>query len=211
MESKGHKHHEIQLKNLRENERVLHNCSSHFTYHIKIHLLYLLGLTIPLGIIMLSPLAKETTAWFLYSCFGLTLTTYYFIKGVNFELGGCIITNQRVLRFGYTGLFQKVEREILPRNIEDFKIIKRGLSSILFGTANIYFYTANQQTDILRFIIEPDRVSEAYATMMKSIGSYEYDQRITSPAPSQNTVVTNIQQSQPLSTPTEVPNREELR
>lgn len=207
MESGGHKHHQIQLKNLRENERVLHNCSSHSSYHIKIHLFYVLGLLIPMMVLMLSPLAS-VTAWFLYSCWGLMLTTYYFVKGVNFELGGCVITNQRVLRFGYTGLFQAVEREILPRNIEDFKIIKRGLSSAFFNTANIYFYTANGQTDVLRFIIEPEKISEAYATMMKSISNPQYSQPIDSHNPTQNTVISDIKQENPLNQPAEVPRRE---
>jgi hypothetical protein len=208
MESAGHKNHQIQLKNLRENERVLHNCSSHSTYHLKIHLFYFVGLLIPMAGLIFLPLnlSKETAlaAWFLFTCYGLMLTTYYFVKGVNFELGGCVITNQRVLRFGYTGLWQAVEREILPRNIEDFKIVKRGLMSLFFNTANIYFYTANQQTDVLRFIIEPEKISEAYATMMKSISEYQYSQPINSPGPSQTTVINNIKQESPLSTGAEV-------
>lgn len=183
----GHINHQIQLKNLRENERVLHNCSSHSTYHLKIHTLYLLGLLIPLvGVIFLNLSSATsntiTTAWFLYTCYGLILTTYYFVKGVNFEMGGCVITNQRVLRFGYRGLWEAVEREILPKNIEDFKIVKRGLMSLFFGTANIHIYTSNQQTDTLRFIINPEKVSEAYAAMMKTSWT----------GPSQTTTISDI-------------------
>ncbi len=194
----GHKHHQIQLKNLRENEQVLHNCSSHSTYHlIKVHFYYFLGLLIPLlGLIFLTPSAATqttiTTAWFLYTCYGLALTTYYFVKGVNFELGGCVITNQRVLRFGYTGLWQAVEREIIPKNIEDFKIEKRGLMSLFFNTANIYIYTANHHTTVLRFIIEPEKISEAYATMMKSSSGHLYSQSTNLSGPSQTTAINDI-------------------
>ena len=207
----GHRHHQVQLKNLRENERVLHNCSSHATYHLKIHLFYFLGLLIPLaGLIFLtlSNAAQKTviTAWFLFTCYGLVLTTYYFVKGVNFELGGCVITNQRVLRFGYTGLWQAVEREILPKNIEDFKIIKGGLMSLFFNTANIYIYTANRHTTVLRFIIEPEKVSEAYAIMMKSTAEHQYSQSINSSTPSQTTVINDIKPQQaPVPHVTEVP------
>lgn len=208
MESGGHKHHQIQLKNLRENEQVLHNCSSHVSYHIKIHLVYVLGLLIPLTVLMFSSLGS-VTSWFLYSCWGLTLTTYYFVKGVNFELGGCVITNQRVLRFGYTGLWQAVEREILPRNIEDFKIVKKGLSSLFLNTANIYFYTSNHETTILRFIIEPEKISEAYATMMKSISDPHDRQPIDSHSPAQTTVISDIKQENPLNTSAEVLRRED--
>jgi hypothetical protein len=205
----GHKHHQIQLKNLRENEQVLHNCSSHSTYHLKIHSYYFLGLLIPLmGLIFLIPSAatQETimTAWFLYTCFGLALTTYYFIKGVNFELGGCVITNQRVLRFGYTGLWQAVEREIIPKNIEDFKIVKRGLMSLFFNTANIYIYTANHHTTVLRFIIEPEKISEAYAIMMKSVSGNLHSQPIPQFGPSQTTAVNDIKAENPLNVPKEV-------
>jgi len=209
MESGGHKHHQIKLKNLRENERVLHNCSSHSTYHLKIHLLYFLGLLIPLmGLIFLTPSSATQstvmTAWFLYSCFGLMLTTYYFIRGVNFELGGCVITNQRVLRFGYTGLWQAVEREILPNNIEDFKIEKRGLMSLFFDTANIHIYTSNRQTTVLRFIIEPEKISEAYATMMKSTSDHTQSQPTAWSGPSQTTAINDIKVENPLNVPKEV-------
>lgn len=209
MGSEGHRHHQIQLKNLRENEQVLHNCSSHSTYHLKMHLFYFLGLLIPfLGLIFLIPSAATqtttTTAWFLYTCFGLVLTTCYFIKGVNFELGGCVITNQRVLRFGYTGLWQAVEREILPKNIEDFKIVKRGLMSLFFNTANIYIYTANRHTTVLRFIIEPEKVSEAYATMMKSDSDHLQSQPIPQFGPSQTTTINDIKAENPLNVPKEV-------
>jgi hypothetical protein len=161
-----------------------------------------------MGLIFLTPSAATqttiTTAWFLYTCFGLVLTTYYFVKGVNFELGGCVITNQRVLRFGYTGLWQAVEREILPNNIEDFKIMKRGLMSLFFGTANIYIYTANRQTTVLRFIIEPEKISEAYATMMKSVSAFPQNQPIAQAGPSQTTVINDIKAENPLNVPKEV-------
>ncbi|MBN2307079.1 hypothetical protein JXD20_03780 [Candidatus Peregrinibacteria bacterium] len=207
MES-GHRQHRIKLKNLRENERVLHNCSSHATYHLKIHLFYFLGVLLPLtGLIFLtlSSVAQKTviTSWFLFTCYGLVLTTYYFVKGVNFELGGCVITNQRVLRFGYTGLWQAVEREILPKNIEDFKIIKGGLMSLFFNTANIYIYTSNRHTTVLRFIIEPEKVSEAYSTMMKSASDHPYNQPANWSGLSQTTVINEIKQESPLSTTTE--------
>lgn len=209
MGSRGHKHHQIQLKNLRENEQVLHNCSSHSIYHLKIHFYYFLGLLIPLmGLIFLTPAAATQnnvmTAWFLYTCYGLALTTYYFVKGVNFQLSGCVITNQRVLRFGYTGLWQAVEREILPNNIEDFKIIKRGLMSLFFNTANIYIYTANRHTTVLRFIIEPEKISEAYATMMKSVSNFPQSQPISQFGPSQTTAVNDIKAENPLNIPKEV-------
>jgi len=209
----GHKHHQIQLKNLRENEQVLHNCSSHSTYHLKIHFYYFLGLLIPLlGLIFLIPAAATqktiTTAWFLYACFGLTLTTYYFVKGVNFELGGCVITNQRVLRFGYTGLWQAVEREIIPKNIEDFKIEKRGMMSLFFDTANIYIYTANHHTTVLRFIIEPEKISEAYATMMKSVSGNLHNQLTDWSGPSQTTAINDIKPASIPSVTTEIPRGE---
>ncbi|MFH0837664.1 MAG: hypothetical protein V1880_00140 [Patescibacteria group bacterium] len=209
MASGSHRQHQIQLKNLRENERVLHNCSSHSTYHLKIHTFYVLGLLIPaIGLIFLSPsgATRNTimTAWFLFSCYGLILTAYFFIKGVNFEMGGCVITNQRVLRFGYTGLWQAVEREIMPKNIEDFKIIKRGLMSLFFGTANIYFYTSNHQTDILRFIIEPEKVSEAYAIMMKAASNQSYSQQSAWSGPSQATVINDVRRGNPANATTEV-------
>ncbi len=209
MESGGHKHHQIQLKNLRENERVLHNCSSHSTYHLKIHLFYFLGLLIPLiGLILLTPSSATqttiTTAWFLYTCYGLLLTTYYFVKGVNFELGGCVITNQRVLRFGYTGLWQAVEREILPKNIEDFKIEKRGLMSLFFNTANIHISTSNRHITVLRFIIEPEKISEAYATMMKSVTDHQLNQPIDWSDPSQTITINDMKEANPLNIPKEV-------
>ncbi len=209
MGSGGHKHHQIQLKNLRENEQVLHNCSSHSIYHLKMPFLYFLGLLIPLiGLVFLIPSAATQntvrTAWFLYTCYGLTLTTYYFVKGVNFQLGGCVITNQRVLRFGYTGLWHAVEREILPNNIEDFKIMKRGLMSLFFNTANIHIYTANRQTTVLRFLIEPEKISEAYATMMKYASNFPQSQPVPQFVPSQTTAVNNIRAENPLNVPKEV-------
>ena len=169
----SHKTHQIHLKLLREDEHVLHNCSSHLVIHLQEHLFYVLGVLIPLVVLFFvgqSGVARETmmTAWFLYTCYGLVLTTYFFVKGVNFELGGCVVTNQRVLRFGYIGLWQTVEREIPPNKIEDFKIVKRGLLSFLFGTANIYIATSNRTVDELHHIIEPEKVRDAYAAMVKS-------------------------------------------
>lgn len=168
----SHRTHQIHLKILRENEQVLHNCSSHPIIHLEAHLFYFLGVLIPLVVLIFvsqSDVSRETTllAWFLYTCYGLILTTYFFIKGVNWELGGCVITNQRLLRFGYHGLWQAVEREILPNKIEDFKIEKKGLLSLLFGTACIYITTANRQTEILYHIVDPEKVRDAYATMVK--------------------------------------------
>jgi hypothetical protein len=182
----GHKHHQIHLKNLRENEQVLHNCSSHSIIHLKVHLYYFLGLLLPLvGLIFFtrSEVTREAaiTAWFLFTCYGMILSTYFFVRGVNFELGGCVITNQRVLRFGYMGLWQTVEREIAPNRIEDFKIVKQGLLSLFFNTANIYITTSNRQTDVLRYIIEPEKVHDAYATMMKSAMAHSVAQTGSQP------------------------------
>jgi len=205
----GHEHHQIQLKNLRENEQVLHNCSSHSTYHLKIHFLYFVGLLVPAIVLMFlgrTSISQNTmmTAWFLYTCFGLVLTTYYFVKGVNFEMGGCVITNQRVLRFGYTGLWQAVEREILPKNIEDFQIVKRGLMSLFFGTGNIHINTSNHHTTVLRFIITPEKVSEAYATMMKAASNSSYNQPANWSGPSQTTTVSDLRQENQITQPTHV-------
>lgn len=169
----GLKHHQIRLKNLRENEEVLHNCSSHVLIHLKPHLLYLIGILLPLvGLILLDQAGffKEESLifWFLYTCYGLILTTCFFVRGVNFELGGCVITNQRLLLFGYQGLMQIVEREILPNKIEDFKIEKKGLFSVIFNTAYIYIHTSNQQIKVLRHVIQPEKVQDAYAKMVRS-------------------------------------------
>ena len=90
------------------------------------------------------------------------------MKGVNFELGGCVITNQRLLLFGYKGLWQAVEREILPNKIEDFKIEKKGFMSLLFNTAYIFIHTSNNQINRLRWVIEPEKIQNAYAMMVKS-------------------------------------------
>lgn len=168
----SHRTHQIHLKILRENEQVLHNCSSHPIIHLLAHLYYFIGVLLPMiALIFLtrSNVDRDTVllAWFLYTCWGLVLTTYFFVKGVNWELGGCVITNQRVLRFGYHGLWQAVEREIAPNKIEDFKIEKQGLFSLLFGTACIYITTSNRQTDVLYHIVDPDKVRDAYATMVK--------------------------------------------
>jgi len=214
MGSVGHKHHQIQLKNLRENEQILHNCSSHSTYQLlKIYFFYFLGLLLPLlGLIFLMPSAATqktiTTAWFLYTCYGLVLTTYYFVKGVNFEMGGYVITNQRVLGFGYIGLWQAVEREILPKNIEDFKIIKRGLMSLFFDTANIHIYTANRQTAVLRFIINPEKVSEAYAMMMRSASGNLHSQSTDWSGPSQTTAINDVKPANIPNVAAEVPRSE---
>lgn len=170
--STAHKQHQIRLKNLREGEQVLHNCSSHPIIHLKQPLAYGLAVVIPLVVLMLMGNAGALEgigafAWFLYSCYGLILTTIFFVKGVNFELGGCVITNQRLLRFGYKGMWQAVEREILPNKIEDFKIEKKGLMSLFFNTAYIYIHTSNNQIDRLRWVIEPEKIQNAYATMVK--------------------------------------------
>lgn len=169
----SHRTHQIHLRILRENEKILHNCSSHPIIHLAEHLFYFLGLLIPFVAMILLARAgvfKEfvMSAWFLFACYGLILTTYFFIKGVNFELGGCVITDQRLLLFGYEGLWQAVEREILPNKIEDFKIVKKGLLSLLFNTACIYICTSNRETDVLYHVIEPEKIRDAYAAMVKS-------------------------------------------
>lgn len=172
----GHQHHQIRLKHLRSDEEILHNCSSHPLIHLKQPFWYLMGLLIPLiGLILLDRNdffeASRTLVWFLYTCYGLVWTTAFFVKGVNFQLGGCVITNQRVLRFGYKGLAQAVEREILPNKIEDFKIEKKGLFSLIFGTANIYIHTSNDQIDVLRHVIQPVKIQDAYAKMVRAHGT----------------------------------------
>lgn len=169
----GLRQHQIKLKNLRPHEQVLHNCTSHPVIHLRVHFYYLMWLLLPfVGLLLLdgNGVLKEARmiVWFLYSCYALIMTTYYFVRGVNFELGGCVITNQRLLRFGYKGLMQSVEREILPHNIEDFKVEKRGVLSVLFNTGFIYITTSNHQTDVLRYVIQPEKVQEAYATMAKA-------------------------------------------
>jgi hypothetical protein len=174
----GHRDHKIHLKLLRENEQVLHNCSSHPVIHLVEHLFYFLGVLIPLVVMIFLThygifKSSVMTAWFLFACYGLILTTYFFIKGVNFELGGCVITNQRVLRFGYIGLWQAVEREIPPNKIEDFKIIKKGLLSLLFDTACIYITTSNRETDTLFHVVDPEKIRDAYAIMVQSYSDHQ--------------------------------------
>jgi hypothetical protein len=168
----GLKNHQIQLKNLHENEVILHNCSSHPIVHLKPHVVYLASVMIPLAILMFMDQkgmlqGASSTVWFLYACYGLWMTVGFFVKGVNFELGGCVVTNQRLLRFGYSGLIHTVEREILPKNISDFKVEKKGILSFLFNTATISIYTANNQIDVLRHLIEPEKIQDAYARMMQ--------------------------------------------
>ena len=168
----GLKNHPIQLKNLRENEVILHNCTSHPLIHLKSHLFYIATVLLPfVGIMimdqrdLLEP--SRQIVWFLYACYGLLMTVIFFVKGINFELGGCVITNQRLLRFGYRGLIHAVEREILPKNISDFKVEKQGILSFLFNTATISIYTANNQIDVLRHVMEPVKIQDAYAKMAR--------------------------------------------
>lgn len=180
----SHRSHQIHLKILRENEHVLHNCSSHPLIHLEAHLFYFIGLLLPLaGMIYLSQAGvfkgAVMTAWFLFTCYGLTLTTYFFVKGVNWELGGCVITDQRLLLFGYVGLWQAVEREIPPNKIEDFKIVKKGLMSLLFDTACIHICTLNREPDILYHVVDPEKIRDAYATLIKS---YRHLTPVGSPA-----------------------------
>lgn len=186
----GLQNHQIQLKNLRDHEVILHNCSSHPIIHLKPHLYYLASVLIPLGILLFMDQQEmlrqaRSTIWFLYTCYGLWMTAAFFVKGVNFELGGCVITNQRLLRFGYKGLLHTVEREILPKNISDFKIEKKGILSFLFNTATIYIYTANNQIDVLRHLIDPTKIQDAYAEMVHFQGEKPREEKMgDSPLPS---------------------------
>jgi hypothetical protein len=166
--------------------------------HFKNFVFYLIWISMPAMILIILSLTdnlgeSSTIIWFFYACYGLFMTTYFFVKGVNWELGGCVITNQRLLRFGYKGLIQATEREILPRSIEDLKVVKKGLLSFIFNTAYIYIYTTNREVDVLRDVIEPQKIRQAYAEMVRLYGGAH---RNETTAPGENNPHTPQHQTQ---------------
>ncbi|MDP3975685.1 MAG: hypothetical protein Q8P95_02095 [bacterium] len=170
----GLRSHKIILKSLREGEEVLHNCSGHPLMHLRLPLLFAMSVFLPfLALFFLSTgggiddVGARNVLWFLYSCYGLIMTTYFFVRCVNAQLSGCVITNQRLLRFGYKGLSQIIEREILPNKVEDFKVEKKGLLSLLSDTAYVYIFTANGEREVLRNVIQAREIQEAFSKMVK--------------------------------------------
>jgi hypothetical protein len=172
------KNHQINLSLLREGEEVLHNCTSHWLVHMKLPLLYLITLLIPF-FALYALIAVQTiddpliidSFWLVYTWFGLMMTTYFLIKTVNFELGGCVITNQRVLRFGYRGLSQMVEREILPKKIEDVKVVKKGILSFLFDAADVLIHTSNNEIEKLRNVMQSRKIQKIFSEMFSQQGT----------------------------------------
>ena len=165
--------HLITLSLLRDGEKVLHNCSSHWLIHMKNPLLYLISLLIPfLGVFAIvsgNILADEHTIslfWFVYALFGLVMTTYFFVRSINFELGACVITDQRVLRFGYRGLSEMIEREILPQKIEDVKIVRKGMMSLLFDSADVLIHTSNNEVETLKNIIDSRKIQSVFSQIL---------------------------------------------
>jgi len=167
--------HKIELSLLREGEKVLHNCTSHWFIHMKLPLLFLISILLPfiaLFFMMSADVISDSStlnlSWFLYSSYGLLMASYFFVRAVNSQLSGCVITNQRMLRFGYKGLYQMVERDILPNKIEDVKIVKKGMSSVLFDMADVRIHTANNEIETLRNVIDSRKIQEAFANMIRN-------------------------------------------
>jgi len=174
--------HQIELSILREGERVLHNCTSHWLIHLRLPLLFLITILLPfmaiffmIGAGLISDPAVQNLIWFLFCLYGLLTTSYFFLRTVNFELGGCVITNQRVLRFGYTGLSTMVEREILPNKIEDVKVEKRGLLSMVSDTAYVSIHTSNNSVEVLRNVIQARKIQEVFSDLLRNFGKKPED------------------------------------
>ncbi|MDZ4217001.1 MAG: hypothetical protein U1C97_01625, partial [Candidatus Gracilibacteria bacterium] len=106
--------------------------------------------------------------WLAYGLYGLILTVYFFVKCVNFELGGVVITTQRVLCFGYIGLFQVVERDILPNKLEDVQILKRGFLSMFFDAADVHIHTSTGETEELDSVIDSKRIQSLLAELFRN-------------------------------------------
>jgi len=162
---------------LREGERVLHNCSSHWLIHLKIPFIYIFSIVVPFLVILLflytGVITEDLTRqyiWFFYSSYSLVMTISFFLQNVNFELGGCIITNQRVLRFGYKGLSQFIERELLPNKIEDVKVVKRGFLPLFFDAADVRIHTSSNEVEILKNVIDSKKVQKVFSELLSSYG-----------------------------------------
>jgi hypothetical protein len=172
------KNHQINLSLLREGEEVMHNCTSHWLVHLRLPLLYLISLLIPF-LAVFALISSQTvddpiivdSFWMIYSWFGLIITTYFFVRAINFELGGCVITNQRILRFGYKGLSEMVEREILPKKIEDVKIVKKGILSFLFDAADVLIHTSNNEVERLKNVMESRKIQKIFSDIFSQQGS----------------------------------------
>lgn len=171
------KQHNIDLQLLREGEEVLHNCSSHAVIHLKLPALFLVILAIPyLAVFFLvsGEVITESSSvafvWFLYAVFGLIASAVFWMRTMNFEMGGCVITNQRVLRFGFRGLSNMVEREILPNKIEDVKVVRKGMMSMLFGAADVLIHTSNGEVETLRSVTEAKKIQETFSQLLSSLG-----------------------------------------
>lgn len=169
--------HKVQLSLLREGEEILHNCTSHWFRHLKLPVMYLIGVLLPFIAFYLliagSFIREEYTAdvlWFLYSSYALAATVYFFLRSVNFELGGCVITNQRILRFGHKGLAQMVERDIMPNKIEDVKVVRQGMLSMFFDMADIKIHTANNEIEVLHNVIDSRKIQNIFTEMLSKYG-----------------------------------------
>lgn len=166
------RNHKIHLSLLRQDEQVLYNCTSHWLVHLRLPFLYLLSLALPLLALLLMQQSGTATSslmtvlWFLFACYGLVMTTSFFLRSVNFELGGCVITNQRVLRFGFRGLSQMIEREILPNKIEDVKIIQKGFLGLISDVAEVRIHTSTNEVELLKNVIEPQKIRKAFAELV---------------------------------------------
>ncbi len=172
------KDHEIKLSLLREGEEVLHNCTSHWLIHLKYPVLYLITLFIPF-IAIFALISSQTiddqividSFWIVYCWYALIMSCYFFIRTINFEMGGCVITNQRVLRFGYKGLSQMVEREILPKKIEDVKIVKKGVMSFLFDAADVLIHTSTNEIEKLEKVMQSRKIQKIFSDMFAQQGT----------------------------------------
>lgn len=169
--------HHVQLSQLREGEEILHNCTSHWFKHLKLPFLYLFSILLPFlaffFLISSSVVSEESSTnvlWFLFSSYALAMTAYFFVRSVNFELGGCVITNQRVLRFGHKGLSQVVERDILPNKIEDVKVVKKGILSLFFDVADIHIYTSNNEIEKLINVIDSRKIQSIFSELLSKYG-----------------------------------------
>lgn len=181
------KTHQIRLSLLREDEKILHNCSSHWSIHLRLPLLYLLFLGIPFVAFyflqssgLVTAIESIKTLWFLFSIYGLILTVGFFLRNLNFELGGCVITDQRVLRFGFKGISQMVEREILPQKIEDVKIVKKGIRCLFFDAADVLLHTSTGEVEVLKQVMESGKIKKIFSDMFagtsKKVESVNKDQ-----------------------------------
>ena len=80
-----------------------------------------------------------------------------------------MITNQRVLRFGYKGFSQAVERELLLNKIEDVKVVKSGFWSLFFDVADVKIHTSNNQIETLRNILDSRKIQHVLSDLLAQI------------------------------------------